>query len=34
VEKVCEFSGQQEFSDDVCLIAMEIDHLASPGPRS
>jgi sigma-B regulation protein RsbU (phosphoserine phosphatase) len=30
VEKVCEFSGQHEFGDDVCLVAMEIDHLASP----
>jgi sigma-B regulation protein RsbU (phosphoserine phosphatase) len=28
VRKVCEFSGQQEFSDDVCLVAMEIDRLA------
>jgi len=32
VEKVCQFSGQRDFSDDVCLVAMEIDHLASdPG---
>jgi len=30
VKKVCEFSGQQEFGDDVCLIAMEIDRLAGP----
>jgi sigma-B regulation protein RsbU (phosphoserine phosphatase) len=30
VEKVCEFSGQREFADDVCLVAMEIDHLAAP----
>jgi serine phosphatase RsbU (regulator of sigma subunit) len=30
VDKVCEFSGQQEFGDDVCLVAMEIDHLAAP----
>jgi phosphoserine phosphatase RsbU/P len=30
VQKVCEFSGQQEFGDDVCLVAMEIDRLASP----
>jgi sigma-B regulation protein RsbU (phosphoserine phosphatase) len=30
VDKVCEFSGHQEFGDDVCLIAMEIDHLAAP----
>ncbi len=30
VDKVCQFSGQKEFSDDVCLIAMEIDHLATP----
>jgi sigma-B regulation protein RsbU (phosphoserine phosphatase) len=29
VDKVCEFSGQQEFGDDVCLVAMEIDRLAS-----
>ena len=28
VRKVCAFSGNQEFSDDVCLIAMEIDRLA------
>jgi sigma-B regulation protein RsbU (phosphoserine phosphatase) len=28
VGKVCEFSGQEEFSDDVCLVAMEIDRLA------
>jgi sigma-B regulation protein RsbU (phosphoserine phosphatase) len=33
VDKVCNFSGQQEFSDDVCLIAMEIDHLATTVPR-
>jgi len=32
VDKVCQFSGQHEFSDDVCLIAMEIDRLASAGP--
>ncbi len=31
VEKVCEFSGNQEFGDDVCLVAMEIDHLAAEG---
>jgi len=31
VQKVCEFSGQQEFGDDVCLVAMEIDRLATPG---
>ena len=31
VDKVCQFSGQQEFSDDVCLVAMEIDRLASQG---
>jgi serine phosphatase RsbU (regulator of sigma subunit) len=30
VDKVCQFSGQQEFGDDVCLVAMEIDHLAPP----
>jgi len=30
VDKVCKFSGQNEFSDDVCLIAMEIDRLAGP----
>jgi sigma-B regulation protein RsbU (phosphoserine phosphatase) len=30
VGKVCQFSGQQEFGDDVCLIAMEIDRLAAP----
>ena len=30
VEKVCQFSGQREFADDVCLVAMEIDHLAPP----
>jgi sigma-B regulation protein RsbU (phosphoserine phosphatase) len=30
VEKVRQFSGQQEFGDDVCVVAMEIDHLASP----
>jgi serine phosphatase RsbU (regulator of sigma subunit) len=30
VEKVCQFSGQREFDDDVCLVAMEIDRLASP----
>jgi len=24
VEKVCEFSGQEEFGDDVCLVAMEM----------
>ena len=34
VAKVCQFSGQQEFSDDVCLIAMEIDHLASPSSQT
>jgi sigma-B regulation protein RsbU (phosphoserine phosphatase) len=28
VAKVCEFSGQREFGDDVCLVAMEIDRLA------
>lgn len=33
VEKVREFSGHQEFGDDVCLVAMEIDHLASPVPK-
>jgi serine phosphatase RsbU (regulator of sigma subunit) len=33
VEKVCQFSGQQEFGDDVCLIAMEIDHLATPAAK-
>ena len=31
VRKVCEFSGHQEFSDDVCLVAMEIDRLAGDG---
>lgn len=30
VEKVCQFSGQQDFGDDVCLVAMEIDRLAVP----
>ena len=25
VRKVCEFSGQEEFGDDVCLVAMELD---------
>ena len=30
VEKVCAFSGNQEFGDDVCLVAMEIDRLAPP----
>jgi serine phosphatase RsbU (regulator of sigma subunit) len=34
VDKVCQFSGQQEFSDDVCLVAMEIDRLASPAPAN
>jgi sigma-B regulation protein RsbU (phosphoserine phosphatase) len=29
VEKVCQFSGQREFGDDVCLVAMEIDRLAT-----
>ncbi len=29
VEKVCQFTGQQDFGDDVCLVAMEIDRLAS-----
>jgi len=29
VDKVCQFTGQQEFADDVCLVAMEIGHLAS-----
>ncbi len=33
VEKVCQFSGQREFGDDVCLVAMEIDHLASPSAK-
>ncbi len=28
VNKVCQFSGQKEFGDDVCLVAMEIDRLA------
>jgi sigma-B regulation protein RsbU (phosphoserine phosphatase) len=30
VRKVCEFTGNQEFGDDVCLVAMEIDRLAGP----
>ena len=30
VNKVCQFSGQKDFGDDVCLVAMEIDHLAAP----
>ena len=34
VDKVRRFSGQQEFGDDVCLVAMEIDHLAAPAPRN
>jgi phosphoserine phosphatase RsbU/P len=29
VRKVCEFSGHEDFDDDVCLVAMEIDRLAS-----
>ena len=28
VRKVCEFSGHDDFDDDVCLVAMEIDRLA------
>jgi sigma-B regulation protein RsbU (phosphoserine phosphatase) len=34
VEKVCQFSGQQEFGDDVCLVAMEIDRLAAPSRKN
>jgi sigma-B regulation protein RsbU (phosphoserine phosphatase) len=34
VEKVCEFSGNQEFGDDVCIVAMEIDRLASQVAQS
>jgi sigma-B regulation protein RsbU (phosphoserine phosphatase) len=30
VRKVCEFTGNQEFGDDVCLVAMELDRLAGP----
>jgi sigma-B regulation protein RsbU (phosphoserine phosphatase) len=33
VGKVCQFSGQTEFADDVCLVAMEIDRLAAPAGR-
>ena len=28
VDRVCQFSGHQDFGDDVCLVAMEIGHLA------
>ena len=28
VNEVCQFTGQQEFGDDVCLVAMEIGHAA------
>ena len=31
VEQVRQFAGQKEFGDDVCLVAMEIDHLAPSG---
>jgi sigma-B regulation protein RsbU (phosphoserine phosphatase) len=32
IEEIRRFSGWQEFSDDMCLIAMEVGHLAaSPG---
>jgi len=34
VDRVCQFSGQQEFGDDVCLVAMEIDRLAAPAPAN
>ncbi|MGA3171210.1 MAG: SpoIIE family protein phosphatase [Chthoniobacteraceae bacterium] len=34
VDKVCDFSGQQQFADDVCLVAMEIDRLAPAAPEN
>jgi sigma-B regulation protein RsbU (phosphoserine phosphatase) len=33
IDKVCKFSGQTEFGDDVCLVAMEIDGLATTVSR-
>lgn len=30
IEEVQQFSANQEFTDDVCLVAMEIDRLAAP----
>jgi len=33
VRKVCEFTGQRDFGDDVCLVAMELDGRTASIPK-